>query len=126
MKYVSRQRRTRKFTKKFMTAIIISIMCLTSIPVFAGNLKFIHGNNVDTKRAFGRTESTTKESSMKNQLTVSFSDGSSYGREGNSTNSSICYVESSDLKGRSGSSYCVYIVNGRVAHRSTKAYPFNF
>ena len=31
-----------------------------------------------------------------------------------------------NLNGLSGSSYCVYRVNGNVVHRSTKAYPFNF
>ena len=128
MQYISIQKSKKGFVKKFMAAFLASAICFTSIPVFAfnGNLTFTHGNNIQSKRAFGRTTSTAVESNMRNELTVSFSDGSSYLRIGENKNSSICYVESDNLAGRSGNSYCVYKVNGRIEHRSTAAYPFSF
>lgn len=126
MRYLSRKRIKKNYTKRFMAAFLASALCLTSVPAFAGNLTFSHGNNNTTKRAFGRTTSTTVETKMRNELTVTLSSGASYLRIGESNNASICYVESDNLSGLSGSSYCVYRVNGNVVHRSTKAYPFNF
>lgn len=102
MQYISIQKSKKGFVKKFMAAFLAFAICFTSIPVFAfnGNLTFTHGNNIQSKRAFGRTTSTAVESNMRNELTVSFSDGSSYLRIGESKNSSICYVESDNLAGR--------------------------
>lgn len=88
-------------------------------------LTFSHG--MDGKYGYGSTSSTKVESSMKNVITVSFSDkNESYSKTAASGDSSKCIVYTDYLGKRKGSHSCTYYVNGFKRHESTKAWGFDF
>lgn len=86
-------------------------------------MTFSHGMEGD--RGIGATFSTKEESTMKNVISVSFTDGNdAYSRTAASGNSSFCKVYTFSLKGRTGTHSCKYYVNGKHKKDSGAPWPF--
>lgn len=109
-----------------LLAIISTILlCGCFVEASYGKCTFIHGN--EKIFGFGKTISTQIEDSMKNIITVAFSDANeSYTKVATVSNSSYCIVKTDSLFNRTGAHSCDYYVNGSLEHRSTAVWPFDF
>ena len=117
-----------RFFKKALSIMTIFVLVFVffTLPSEASykNCKFLHG--MEKKYGFGKTTSTRVESSMKNVITVSFSDNTSYTKTATSGDSTTCIVWTDYLGKKKGNHSCKYYVNGAHVHTSTKPWPFDF